>query len=61
MNDCRECKWCIVTYDGIELCKKRIWNCISGHIVGGVRKIYGFPALPIYAERTCKDYESNKE
>lgn len=58
-RDCKTCKYYSIVGDNVELCRKRQWNSISGHAVGSIYKKYGIKALPIYTERSCKDWEAN--
>ena len=57
MKDCAFCKYYSRMDDGVELCRKRQWNSISGHAAGSIKKKYGFAALPIYKARVCNHWE----
>lgn len=57
IKDCKFCKYYSQMDDGVELCRKRQWNSISGHAAAGIKKKYGFAALPIYHARYCNQWE----
>lgn len=58
MKDCIFCKYYSRMDDGVELCRKRKFNNITGHGAASMKKKYGVAALPIYIERTCNHWEN---